>query len=245
MIEGRHYLLPDDVGGSALPEAREIDGRTDLPWVQLSSTFVRQWKGAGWLKKSRPVAPGFQRIEESERRPVASARVKAAQGGEPLLGTPATYVPLFPAARTVEFGIEPDRDLNGAGLLYFANYALFLDLTERRILTEIEKVGFDHDQLDGRTLEHRRSAYFSNASARDTLRIEMQGWIENPFEAGTARPGSPPPEEAPVRLLLQFRMHRASDERLMLACSARKVFPMLPLNEARCFDALRSGKPLA
>jgi hypothetical protein len=33
----------------------------------------------------------------------------------------------------------PDRDLNGAGLVYFANYPMFLDICERDVLASARR----------------------------------------------------------------------------------------------------------
>ena len=45
-----------------------------------------------------------------------------------LLDVPTTYVPLTLGPLEFDYRIVPDRDLNGAGLLYFANYPTFLDI---------------------------------------------------------------------------------------------------------------------
>ena len=62
------------------------------------------------------------------------------------------------------YPIDVDRDTNGAGLVYFANYVAFMDTAERLA-------------LDGgapeRSLRHRRIAYYGNADVNDTLTIAV------------------------------------------------------------------------
>ena len=71
--------------------------------------------------------------------------------------------------------------------------------------------------LDLRTLVRRQSAYLSNASARDTLLIEVEPWIRDPFSAGDHDA-----EDTPLRLCLNFRMYREADGRLMMVSTAHK-----------------------
>lgn len=237
MLDGRHYIC--ERSASPTPHLAAQDGgelsRLDVPCIRLSSIYVRQWKGAQWLKKSRPIAPGFKRIPETMNSADAYQKVKNAEAGAGFFEVPRGYVPLSDSPIQIELPLEPDRDLNGAGLLYFANYPLFLDLAERRMLTELDRWGITHEILDQRTLQHRRSAYLSNASSRDTLVVELSGWIENPFVSD-----EPNPEEAPIRLLFDYRMHRKSDGRLMMVSSAKKIIPELPLRDTPLLDALRA-----
>jgi hypothetical protein len=72
--------------------------------------------------------------------------------------------------------------------------------------------------LNRRTPLRRRSAYLNNASWKDTLRIETEVWIKNPFAAQ-----GPAPEMEPVRLFSNQRMYRKSDGRLMMVSTAEKL----------------------
>ncbi len=220
MLEGRHYLLPptanaDDEDTPASPKQAI---RTGIPYLRMANSFVKQWQGAGWLKKSRPANPGMKEIRELLRPPVSYLLFKRAERMGGFFRVREGYVPISAAPLRAEYTIVPDRDLNGAGLLYFANYPLVLDICERRLLAESGYLPFPQELLDHRTLVHRSSGYFSNASANETLRVRMQGWIENPFLLD-----HPNPEVAPIRLLLNFRMTRGSDRRLMMLSSVKKV----------------------
>ena len=69
-----------------------------------------------------------------------------------------------------------------------------------------------------RTPLRRKSAYLNNASWKDTLRVETQVWVQNPFAAQ-----GPAPEMEPIRLFSNQRMYRKSDGRLMMVSTAEKL----------------------
>lgn len=237
MVDGISYLLPAGVADlDKLPfdsVASAIAG--GVPAVRLANIFVKQFSGAAWLKKSRPAIPGFMRIPEVGVAPDCYATVKRAEQEGAFSRPGAGYVPLGPAPVTTEYRLIPDRDLNGAGLVYFANYPVFLDIAEREVLASLP-MALPHDLLDRRTLVWRKSAYLNNASARDTLRIQIEAWIKNP-----ALSGDPAPEMAPIRLFLNYRMHRQSDGRLMMVSTAEKIVFGHPLEDVPFFAALLGG----
>jgi probable biosynthetic protein (TIGR04098 family) len=66
---------------------------------------------------------------------------------------------------TFTYQIDRDRDTNGAGLVYFANYIAFSDAAER----ELDRSG--RLPTGERSLRHRRSAYYGNADIDDRLLV--------------------------------------------------------------------------
>ena len=236
MLEGNHYLLPHSAepGDEDTPSSPKQAIRGDIPYLRMANSFVKQWQGAGWLKKSRPANPGMKEIKALLRPPISYLLFKRAERTGSFFSVHEGYVPMNANPLRAEYTIVPDRDLNGAGLLYFANYPLVLDICERRLLAESEYLPFPHELLDYRTLVHRSSGYFSNASANETLRVRMQGWIENPFLLD-----HPDPEAAPIHLFLNFRMTRGSDRRLMMLSSAKKVIYGKVLGETPLCEVLK------
>jgi len=111
---------------------------------------------------------------------------------------------------TQEYRLIPDRDLNAAGLVYFANYPMFLDICERAVLRS-GPLALPEAVLDRRTVVHRRSAYLNNASAGDTLRIEIEPSICLPDV-----PNVGGDEPSDLHLDINYRMCRCSDGRLMM-----------------------------
>jgi len=126
---------------------------------------------------------------------------------------------------TTEYSLIPDRELNGAGLVYFANYPLFVDMCERAVLKACA-LQFTDAVIDRRFLERRRSAYLNNASSRDVLAIEVEAWVQRHSDDGTAWPVS-----SPERLLLNSRMRRQSDGRLMMVSCAEKLLSGFSLGD--------------
>lgn len=230
MLDGEHYLFPaDEDEVHKRPPVSPEDGlKAGVPFLRLSNSFVKQWQGAGWLKKSRPADPGFDRIPETAEPPDSHTESNRAKESGMLFDVPDGYVPLSDGPVRVEYEIVPDRDLNGAGLLYFANYPMILDIAERKYLNGIS---FDDDLIDHRTLVHRKAAYFANASQKERLNIDIQAWVNNPVLTGED------PDIAPVRLLLNYRMERESDQRMMMVSTAKKVIMGRPMGETNLLDS--------
>jgi probable biosynthetic protein (TIGR04098 family) len=241
MLDGVFYLLPPSHPEIGAPPFDGLDAAVaaGVPAVRLCTVFVKQFSGAEWLKRSRPVNPGFAQVPESPLPPDTYATVKQAAADGRFAVPPPSYVPMTDGPVRVEYRLVADRDLNGAKLVYFANYPLFLDICEREVLAAA-RLPLSEDLLDRRTLVRRRSAYLNNASARDTLIVEVEPWVENPVAAG-----SPAPEMAPIRLFVNYRMSRRSDGRLMMVSTAEKLISGCALEEVPWFADLcaRSASP--
>ncbi|MGE0449751.1 MAG: LnmK family bifunctional acyltransferase/decarboxylase [Vicinamibacterales bacterium] len=222
MLDGLAFMVPGDQGPYE-PHTLDSEDRAlaaGVPVARLSCIFVKQFDGAAWLKRSRPAVEGFERIAEAAAAPDAYEITKAAARDgrfeRPLTG----LRPLTHGWTEVDYTIVPERDLNGAGLIYFANYPVILDICERQILQRAEP-GFSLRQLARRSLIRRQSAYLNNASADDTLTVEMEAFLAEP-----ARPAPGSAEDNPTaRLLIHHRMRRRSDGRVMLVSAAEKLIP--------------------
>jgi probable biosynthetic protein (TIGR04098 family) len=218
-LDGVVHLVPEDKDPAT---CSGLDGTASsvaagIPAVRLSNVFVSQFGGAEWLKKSRPANPGFERIPELAEGPDSYSLVKLAEQRGAFRLPDATYVPMTDGVVETQYQLLADRDVNGAGLVYFANYPVFLDLAEREVLVNA-RLPVPHELVNRRTLLRRQSAYLNNASWRDVVTIETRIWIQSPFLAGAASPGL-----APVCLFTCQRMRRNSDGRLMMVSTAEKV----------------------
>jgi probable biosynthetic protein (TIGR04098 family) len=224
MVDGMTYLLPatgsdvdarqlDRVRGSAPPtvSAAAAEG---IPAARLSNIFVKQFGGAEWLKKGRPAHPGFTRIPELVDPPDSYALTKEAERAGRFPIPDSTWVAMTDGAVIREYRLVPDRDLNGAGLVYFANYPMFLDICERDVLRSA-RVPLPDRIADCRTLVRRQSAYLNNAAAQDTLHIAMEPWLRVVERDGVLD----------LHLHVNYRMHRQSDNRLMMVSNADKIVP--------------------
>jgi probable biosynthetic protein (TIGR04098 family) len=197
-----------------------------VPAVRLSNIFVRQFGGAEWLKKGRPADPRFTRIPASADPPDSYVLTKSAERDRTFERCGPPWIPMTDGPVQRDYQLVPDRDLNGAGLVYFANYPMFLDICERDVLGSA-RLPLSEDLIDRRTLVRRRSAYLNNASAHDTITIEIEPWAR--VQAASADTGG-----ATVDLLIHVnsRMSRRSDERVMMIATAVKVVRAVPVTHA-------------
>jgi len=213
MVDGVTYLLPagSPVGPRAPFASLEDAVSAGVPCVRLSNIFVKQFAGAEWLKKGRPADAAFARIPPVECPPDSYEIVKRVDKQGFFERPGSSYVPLTNGAVRREYRLVPDRDLNGAGLVYFANYPMFLDICERDVLRGAAPLS--DQQIDRRTLVRRRSAYLNNASSKDTLLIDVEPWLKQSNGAGGNE----------LRLHVDYRMYRQSDGRLMMVSAAEKI----------------------
>ncbi len=211
VLDGYHWLLPPPM--TALPADPVASG---VPYFRTSNIFVKMLQGAQWLKKSKPAQAGIDLIPQLDALPDSAEICKQADTNNHFEPSPKSWIALSDAPVEIEYDIIPDRDLNGAGLLYFANYPQILDILERKVLQERLAIRFPESVVDQRTLVKRQSAYLSNASQSDRLRVTVSVSVENPFAFANAK-------ERPINLWLNFVMNRISDGRKMMVSTARKT----------------------
>lgn len=189
-----------------------------IPYIRSSNIFVSILQAPSWLKKSRLAQAGVNNIPRLAEVPESYPLVKKA-GEDGRFGLPPEHFSrITPERLQVEYQIEPDRDLNGVGLLHFANYSMIQDIAERRLLPDKPLIPIGHDLLDARTVVTRESAYLASAHQSDSILVSIDAWMENPFLSGHAAP-----DMAPVRLFMNCEMVRQSDGRKLLVSSAEKV----------------------
>ncbi len=236
-VDGYHFLYPESFPDDKKLPLENGDEALALgvPFVRTSNAFVRMVEGSSWLKKGTPVHAGMDRIPQLSRAPSSySLMLRANDRGQfRLPGN--TFSPLTPGRVRFEYRPQPDRDLNGVGLLYFANYPMVLDLAERALLPEAAIVPLSHDLLDLRTVVSRRSAYLCNIAPSDVVDVQLEAWIENPF---LHKPSSGSSD--PIRLFLNYEMFRRSDGRKMMVSTAEKVIHGTSPADAGLMDALHN-----
>jgi probable biosynthetic protein (TIGR04098 family) len=227
MLDGFCYLLPTDyTEDKELPFAGIDEAvAAGVPAIRLSNIFVEQHRGAEWLRTARPFNPGFQQITELAIAPESYVRMKTVEKGDYLSSPGNAYVPLTEGPVKTEYRLVVDRDFSSTGLVYFANYPMFLDICEREALAGA-RFRLPEELLNRRTIVRRQSAYLNNATPQETLIVEIEPWLENPVMAN-----HPAPEVAPIRLFLNYRMRRKSDGKLMMVSSAEKMIFGVPFQE--------------
>jgi probable biosynthetic protein (TIGR04098 family) len=219
MLDGVTYMFPADRTDAAVTLYPNLETAVEagVPAARFSNIFVHQYDGSEWLKKSRVSNRGFRRITKLTEAPDSYMAARQAQKDLAFKHPGSDYLRMTEGTVRVEYDLVTDRDLNGAGLVYFANYPVFLDISERKVLAEA-KLSLPQELIDKRTLVRRQSAYLGNASIHDTVQVDITAWVQNPVRAGLERP-----EQAPIRLFLNYRMTRRSDGRLMMISTAEKT----------------------
>jgi probable biosynthetic protein (TIGR04098 family) len=155
-FEGRlRFDTPDRLGPSS-------------PSIRFANIFITPEKGNSRLRVAPPAQADFRDLPPlpNEENPYQITRAASESGTLGLIDD-AWHVDRRHDQR---YAIDVDRDTNGAGLVYFANYVAFMDTAER--LT-----------LDGgypeRSLRHRRIAYYGNADVNDTLTINVTVFLHD------------------------------------------------------------------
>jgi probable biosynthetic protein (TIGR04098 family) len=76
--------------------------------------------------------------------------------------------------RTIEHAINPDRDLNGVGLVYFANYVAFMDLAERKTLQDAGIYAATASTLASRCAA--AVGFYGRAQRHDSVAVDVEAW---------------------------------------------------------------------
>jgi probable biosynthetic protein (TIGR04098 family) len=160
---------------------RRLDGGTATggPDIQFATIFVTPARGNSELKVAPPADVDCAGIPPlpNEENPFNQTRAAREHGTLNLFagswrdaGGPFDFA----------YQIDRDRDTNGAGLVYFANYIAFNDAAERALdAVRVPPSG-------ERSLRHRRIAYYGNADIDDRLRVRTTVFVNpaHPEEIG-------------------------------------------------------------
>jgi probable biosynthetic protein (TIGR04098 family) len=167
---------------------------------------------------SIPANMDFSRIPELPTQPDSLTLCRLARTNGAFFEREADDVDVFEGVREFEYQLDADRDMNGAGLVYFANFIAFLDRAERGVLTNLAHP-IPASVLDARSTYHRRIGYFGNAQATDTLKVQVRSRMR---ALPSARHGRL------IDLAFDYRLRRSSDDKEIVISSCRKVSPMEP-----------------
>jgi probable biosynthetic protein (TIGR04098 family) len=198
-LDGRYVLVGDDSFS-----------------IRSSNVFIYQEQGPSKLSVSFPANVDFSRIPEIPALPESVNLCREAKIRRTFLGVPPDGVPVFEGSTEFVYEINADRDLNGAGLLYFANYICVLDVAERKVLRSLSDPP-PESMLDARSTYRRLMGYFGNAQATDRLHVTMSANMRALASGG----GAPL-----LDLGFDYAIRRSSDEKEILISSSRKVVPL-------------------
>ena len=130
------------------------------PSIRFANIFITPEKGNSRLRVAPPAQADFAALPPLPNDENPFNITRAAEES----GTLDVIDERWRSAGSYDhrYAIDVDRDTNGAGLVYFANYVAFMDTAERMAARDIAKE---------RSLRHRRIAYYGNADVNDTLTI--------------------------------------------------------------------------
>lgn len=147
------------------PQASELP----YPFIRFGNIFITPVKGNSALQVAPPAATDLLAMPPlpNEENPYHLTRAASEGRGLGILGDGWAPIGSFEH----QYHIDVDRDTNGAGLVYFANYVTFMDTAERLALAGVMPA--QGETLACRTLRHRRTAYYGNADVDDTITVAV------------------------------------------------------------------------
>jgi len=204
-----------------------LDGRYTLRqnpdvWIRMSNVFIHQKAGPSKLAVDFPSNVDFSRIPSLTKEPETVNMCRLARENGAFLEALPGDVSLFEGTREYTYSLDADRDLNGAGLVYFANFICFLDAAERQIL---RSHAIPTSFLDKRSTYRRVIGYFGNAEASDSLSIQLRARARDVVNTRGERQ---------VDFGFDYVLSRESDGKVIIVSSARKVAPVQDAEEMRC-----------
>jgi probable biosynthetic protein (TIGR04098 family) len=198
-------------GGSHLDGTYVLQGTSDS--VRMCNVFIHQQNGPSRLAVGFPANVDFSGIQQLATAPDSLQACREAKVHQRFLEPLPGDRPIFEGEREFEYVLDPDRDLNGAGLVYFANFVCFLDRAERQILRSLP-APVPTTLLDRRSTYRRCIGYFGNAEGHDLLKITC---------AARSRRCTEISGDNVIDFGFDCSIRRASDGKEIVISSCRKV----------------------
>jgi probable biosynthetic protein (TIGR04098 family) len=181
------------------------------PFIRFGSIFITPESGNSLLRVAPPANTDFSSIPPLPNEENPYQLVRAAQENDRLGVLDDAWIciderPGFDAT----YAIDIDRDTNGAGLVYFANYVAFMDSAERLAMALNAEGRFCNADVVGRSIHRRRIAYYGNADVTDTIRTRVSLFVRVDDHRA---------------LGLRYAIHRERDGLLICRSEAIKFLP--------------------
>jgi probable biosynthetic protein (TIGR04098 family) len=213
-VEGRLVFERSERIGPMLDGVDQWPGDDQLeeyPWIRFGNIFITPEGGNSVLKVAPPANANFSRLPllPNDENPYHLTRVAETSGELGLLDS-GEWQPLESRTPELRYPIDPDRDTNGAGLVYSANYIAFMDAAERQAMRGCADRPFSSVEIAGRALLHRRVGFYGNVAVDDAVRTKV-----SLFAAASNQ----------HRLGVRFTISRESDGRVICRSEAVKALP--------------------
>lgn len=164
----RDWLATDP----ALPSDDDVDRH---PYIRFANIFITPEAGNSRLKVAAPVGAGFSSMPTLpvDENPYHLCKLARETGS---LGLLTDQWHRLDAGSDFELGyaIDRDRDTNGAGLVYFANYVTYMNTAEREAMRAASERRFSDAEIADRVVQRRRVAYYGNVSPTDRIRTRVR-----------------------------------------------------------------------
>jgi probable biosynthetic protein (TIGR04098 family) len=159
---------------AAAPDRPRPDAIARHPYIRLANIFVTAAAGNRRLRVAAPANADFSGLTTLPDHDNPYHLTRSAETTGRLGVLDAGWMSADRRAGfTHRYAVDPDRDTNGAGLVYFANYVAFMDAAERAALTANCCRAFTPGEVASRVVRERRVAYYGNAEATDFLTTEV------------------------------------------------------------------------
>jgi probable biosynthetic protein (TIGR04098 family) len=198
-------------GDGTASDGRNARAGDAHPWIRFCNIFITPEGGNGSLRVAPPADTDFSALPVFPLQESPYHLTKAAeQTGELGLLADGWIAVDRDGPLDVPYAIEPDRDTNGVGLVYFANYVAFMNAAERRALSCNAARPLAPADVAGRGLVHRRVAFYGNVEVDDVIHTQVSLF---------ARSGND-------RVIgVRYAIRRERDNRLICRSEAIKVLP--------------------
>ncbi|MBI3820309.1 MAG: hypothetical protein HY286_16580 [Planctomycetes bacterium] len=186
-----------------------------IPYIRLSNIFIQQEQGPEKLRIGQPANADFTHINALSEMPEGNEINRSARERGFFFPPPDGSLPAPPPRLEFVHQVDPDRDVNAAGLVYFANFPTFFEVAERRALAALANGGLPRDFTERRGTLRRQIGFFGNAKSSDAIKMRVQCAVDpEPRRAGDHHWG-----------LLWFttEVERSSDQLLIAITTANRV----------------------
>lgn len=196
-----------------MPDAAGIDhaiatGAADShPFIRFGNIFISPSKGNSALAVAPPIGVDFSVLPPLPNDENPYHLTRAAGNGQGLGVLDAHWSAV--GSYDYHYLIDVDRDTNGAGLVYFANYVVFMETAERVALGRVA-TPFPPQVLARRSLRHRRIGYYGNADVDDRIAVRVTVLLNH------AIPGF---------IGFRCRIERQDDQKTICVSEAVKAIP--------------------
>ncbi len=187
----------------------------ETTWICMTNAMVARLADNSRLKTFSPAGIKDRGVPTASEKPLGIVEHELVmQTGkiEPFYDD-SRLTPLRPVdASPIEYGIQLENDLNGAGLLYFARYVAMMNYAERIFLLRRLPRPFSQPLIRFLSTERRRTYFFANAQETDEVMVHCTGAavdVEQPPRRPTGL------RTDAMRFQFFFDLYRRSDGVLM------------------------------